>query len=124
MQLLKELYQAKPGYDMDEWKDIVAKELGVFDKGKYNFAHDLKSAYHRSLKTNTETKILEKIPDHFFWDIKAPQLAKPIMRKNRYNPFRGREFDNFFEIRASEEYMNRNNKKENIDNSTSLYRRY
>ena len=84
----------------------------------------MKDAYKNSLRTTTEEKILSTIPDHVFWDIKKPLQKKPIIPKNKYNPFRGREFDNFFEMRESEEYMDRMRKKDNINDSISIYKRY
>jgi len=125
IQILNELGNNTQGIDVEEWKDIIAKELGVFGQGeRYSFNKDLKSAYHRSLRSSTESKIFESIPDHYFWDIKTPQQANPVIRKNRYNPFRGREYENFFEMRASEQYMDQNSKKENLNPSVSMYRRY
>jgi len=46
------------------------------------------------------------------------------MRKGNYNPFRGREHENFFEMRDNEEYFDRQDKKENKNDSISIYRRY
>ena len=43
---------------------------------------------------------------------------------NRYNPFRGREYNNFFDMRESEEYIDRQKLKSNLNDSTSIYRRY
>jgi hypothetical protein len=121
---MKEIEENEAGYDIEEWNKVVAKELGIFKDGEYNFTKDLKSAYHRSLRTTTEQKILETIPDHYFWDIKTPQKQQPFIRQNRYNPFRGREFENFFDMRASENYMKRHHHKDNINDSTTIYRRY
>jgi hypothetical protein len=84
----------------------------------------LKQAYRRSLKSSTEDKILASIPDHYFWDIKTPQIANPVVRKNRYNQFRGREFDNYFDMRESERYMQRMHNKKNWNDSISIYHRY
>ena len=64
------------------------------------------------------------IPDHVFWDIKKPLGKKDIIPKNRYNTFRGREYDNFFEMRESEEYLEKQTVKENKNDSISIYRRY
>lgn len=96
IQLVKELEENIQGYSIKEWEDVIAKELGIFKEDDYNFAKDLKHAYHRSLKTTTEQKIFDSIPDHYFWDIKASQFTKPYIRKNRYNPYRGREHESFF----------------------------
>lgn len=37
LQLFRELQENNNGYDLDKWKEIVAKELGVFKQGEYNF---------------------------------------------------------------------------------------
>jgi len=106
--LLQELDENKSIFKADDFEKILVKELGVFKDGeKYDFVKDLKDAYKNSLKTTTEDKILATIPDHVFWDIKKPLQKKAIIPKNRYNPFRGREYDNFFEMRDSEEYLDR-----------------
>lgn len=123
-EIYKEMNEKEHGFNIDEWNEIIAKDLGIFEEDKYQFNKDMKSAYHRSLRSNTEDKIFETIPDHYFWDIKTPQMKQMIIRKNRYNPFRGREFDNFFDMRASEEYMTRVSNKKNINDSVSIYRRY
>ena len=109
----------------EHFEEVVRKELSIFSgKDEYNYAQDLKSAYHRSLATTTEQKILDKIPDYIFWDIKTPQMIKPVGRMNRYNPYRGREFNNFFDMRASETYMDSQMTKDNINPSVSLFRQY
>ena len=103
----------------------MVKELAVFGEGEeYNYSKDMKHAYQHSLKTNTESKIFSTLPDHLFWDIKTPQREKGHIRLNRYNAFRGREFNNFFEMRASEQYMDSQHKKPNRNDSVSMYRRY
>lgn len=84
----------------------------------------MRHAYSSSLRTTTEDKILETIPDHYFWDIKAPQINCGTLRKNKYNPFRGREYENFFDMRAQEEFMKRQTYKDNLNDSVSTYRRY
>jgi len=47
-----------------------------------------------------------------------------IIPKNRYNPFRGREFASFFEMRDSEAYMAENEAKTNLNPAVTHYRRY
>lgn len=123
--LVQELEENTSVFKVEDFHDVLNKELGVFKKGeKYDYAKDLKEAYKDSLKTSTEQKILATIPEHVFWDIKKPQQSSPIIRKNRYNPFRGREFENFFEMRASETWMDNQSKKQNLNDSVSMYRRY
>jgi hypothetical protein len=90
-------------FSVEDFQKVLVKELGVFKEGEeYDYSKDMKHAYQNSLKTSTEQKIFNTIPDHVFWDIKTPQQAKSLIRLNRYNTFRGREFNNFFEMRASE----------------------
>lgn len=122
---MNELEENNTGFNIADFHNELSKELGVFKEGeKYDFAKDLKDAYKISLKSDTEQKIFNTIPEHYFWDIKTPQDKKPVIRKNRYNPFRGREHDNFFDMRAEEEYIRRNHVKTNVNDSTSIYTRY
>jgi len=44
--------------------------------------------------------------------------------KNRYNPFRGREFHDYFEMVNFEEYIAGQTNHNNRDPSVSYYRRY
>lgn len=46
------------------------------------------------------------------------------MRTNRYNPARGREFENFFDMRNSEEYAIRQNNRDNLNDGVSLFNKY
>lgn len=123
--MMQELEENQSIFKAEDFQEVLDKELGVFKKGeKYNYVKDLKDAYNRSLKTSTEDKIFSTIPDHVFWDIKKPQVKDPVLTKNRYNPFRGREYDNFFEMREAEEYLHQQEKKDNTNPSVSMYRRY
>lgn len=92
-------------YNIKHFEEVLNRELGVIPEGRYNYVKDIKDAYKTSLATSTEEKILANIPDHAFWDIKKPQKQASIVRMNKYNPFRGREFNNFFEMRDSEQYL-------------------
>jgi hypothetical protein len=95
--MLQELEEGNSGFQIDDFAAILDKELGVFQKGEqYDYVKDLKDAYRNSLSQTTEQKIFATLPDHVFWDIKKPQQQAQMMRKNRYNPFRGKEFENFF----------------------------
>ena len=47
-----------------------------------------------------------------------------MIRTNRYNPFRGREYNNFFDMRASEQYMKQQKQKDYKNDSVSLFARY
>ena len=105
---------------------LMEKELAVFKTGeKYNFTKDMKDAYKSHLKLNLEDKIFKTIPDHYFWDIKKPnQKRSAPIQQNRYNPFRGNEYDNFFEMVEHEEYMEEQMAHKNLNNSVSMFRKY
>ena len=124
--MLQELEEGKAGFSIEDFHATLDKELGVFQKGeKYNFVKDLKDAHRNSLATSLEDKILETIPDHVFWDIKKPiNQTTDIVNGNRYNPFRGREYDSFFEMRDQEDYQEKQEKKQNVNDSISMFRRY
>jgi hypothetical protein len=125
MAIIQELEENKAIFKADDFEKILVKELGVFKNGeKYDYVKDLKDAYKNSLKTTSEEKILATIPDHVFWDIKKPLQKRNIIPKNRYNTFRGREYDSFFEMRDVEAYQDRMHKKDNINDHVSMYRRY
>ena len=95
--MLQELEEGKSGFKIDDFAAILDKELAVFQKDeKYDYVKDLKDAYRISLSQTTEQRIFSTLPDHVFWDIKKPQQAGYLLKKNRYNPFRGKEFENFF----------------------------
>ena len=106
---MAELEVRKTQADLDEFHAAVDQELAIFQKGeKYDYVKDLKDAYKDSLKATSEQRIFDTIPDHVFWDIKKPQNHRPdanIQKKNRYNPFRGLEYANFFEMRDQEQWQ-------------------
>jgi len=47
-----------------------------------------------------------------------------MIRTNKYNPFRGREYSNFFEMRDHEDYMDSQETRDNRNASVSMFRRY
>lgn len=124
--LVEELDTAKSPFKVDEFRAVLDKELGVFQKEeKYDFVKDLKEAYSESLSTPIERQILNTIPAHAFWDIKKPlQGAGGYKRENRYNPFRGREYNDFFDMRDSEEYLSLSAHHRNLNNSVSSHAQY
>ena len=123
--LMAELEGRKTPFDIEKMHEQLNKELGVFKSGeKYDVVKDLKDAYADSLASSTEQKIFDTIPAHYFWDIKRPLQKPTFTRENRYNPFRGKEYENFFEQRDAEEYFERQEKKTNTNDSVSLHRRY
>lgn len=106
--LVAELESNATPFDIEKMHDELSKELGVFKKQeKYSVVKDLKEAYGSSLAKSAEQRIFETIPAHAFWDIKKPLKQAPFVRENRYNPFRGAEYNNFFEMRDAEEYFRR-----------------
>jgi len=112
-ELMRQLNEKESEFNKDDFEAIMNREISVFaNNEKYDFQKDLKEAYSASLKTTTEQKIFATLPDHVFWDIKRPINAKSMIRTNRYNPFRGREYNNFFDMRASEQYMKQQKQKE------------
>lgn len=123
--LVEQLENNNTPFDVKRFQEELNKELGVFEKGeKYSYVKDLKEAYQESLRVPLNERIFDSIPAHYFWDIKRPQIKFPVARMNRYNPYRGKEYDNFFEARDAEEYFYRQEKKNNTENAVSLHRRY
>lgn len=60
-------------YNTSEWNQIISDSLNTFKEGeKYDYVKDIKMAYGDSLKSTTEEKIFNTIPDYVFWDIKKP----------------------------------------------------
>lgn len=106
LNLMQELEEDTAGFKVKDFEAVLDKEFGIFAKGEsYNYVKDIKEAYKDSLKTTTEDKIFNTLPEHVFWDIKKPLVKPDLIMKNRYNPFRGREYGSFFEMRDSEKYM-------------------
>jgi len=121
---MDELANGTTPFDVKDFENVLNKELNVFKEEKYDYVRDLKDAYSKSLKTTREERIFATLPDHVFWDIKTPQQKKPVLRQNRYNPARGREFDNFFDMRNSEEYQIKQNNRENLNDAVSIHTKY
>lgn len=115
-------------FTQEELERSLEQELNVFQKDKkYDFTEDLRDAYSRSLQVPVEKRILDKIPDHVFWDIKTPQTREfddPIIRKGRYNPIRGREADSYFMMRDNEEYFHSQHQKNYLNDACTHFRRY
>jgi hypothetical protein len=123
--MIKELEEGTSGFNVDDFAAILDKELAVFKNGeKYSYVKDLKDAYHTSLSQTKEERIFATIPDHIFWDIKKPLQPAPLMKRNRYNPFRGKEFENFFAQRDFEGYIEEQERHENRNAAVSFFHRY
>lgn len=122
--LLQELQDDQAPISLEDLDAVLDKELGTFVNQRYDYVKDLKDAYKSSLKTTAEQKIFATIPDHVFWDIKTPKKPGNLVRKNKYNPFRGREYADFFEMRDAEAYLDSQETKDNRNASISMFRRY
>ena len=124
--LVEELDSDKSPFKVEEFREVLDKELGIFQKGeKYDFVKDLKEAYSESLSTPLERQILRTIPAHVFWDIKKPLHAGGgYKRENRYNMFRGREYASFFEARDAEEYLDVSVHHRSLNNSCTTHSQY
>lgn len=122
--LIEEM-SANAAFNADEFEAVLDKEFSVFKEGeKYSFVKDLKDAYSQSLESSAATRILDTIPDYVFWDIKTPHKKDLQRFMNPYNPFRQHYVSSFFDSREYEEYMERRNRKQNIRDGVSTYRRY
>jgi hypothetical protein len=122
--LMEEMEKNSP-FTADEFGDILDKEFSVFKNGeKYDFVKDIRDAFSGSLEKPAAEKILDTIPEHAFWDIKTPQRQDPQRFMNPYNSFRKYHVSSFFDSREYEEYMDRRNRKQNMRDSISTYRRY
>jgi hypothetical protein len=104
---------------------LIDEEMKVF-KGeeKYDFVKDIKGAYSNTLQKSRIEQIFETLPDHVFWDIKKPLVEYENPDFNPYNSWRDYPFETFFDSREFEEYRERQDRKRNIRDSVSTYRRY
>lgn len=104
----------------------MEEQLAVFiEKEDYSVVKDLRRAYNFELQRSEADRILEKIPDHAFWDIKKPQREATTERTlNKFNWNRARAFNNIFEAWEYERNMEIHNGKKNLFNAMSEYRRY
>lgn len=123
--VVDELSNERSPFDLEEFHAVLDKELAIFDKGeKYDYVKDLKDAHKQGLSQSLEAKIFATIPDHAFWDIKKPLQKGTYKRENRYNPFRGREYNDFFEMRDAEQYLDAHTLHRNLNNSVSKHQQY
>ena len=103
----------------------MEKELSVFQPGEtYDYVTDLRRAYSESLSVTTTEKIFKTLPDHVFWDIKKPRHLEESHIMNQYNPFRKHPNSSFFDMRDTEEYNTRRVHKNNLNDASSLFKRY
>lgn len=101
---------------LEKWNEIMCNELGVFKGGeKYDYVTDIRRQFDPSLATSKIDKIFETIPEHVFWDIKKPldRHQEEVLRENQYNPTRQHYANDFFDLRATEEWRrNRDTKRD------------
>lgn len=69
-------------------------------------------------------KILDTIPDHYFWDIKKPINSEGDTLLNPYNPARKVPGEDFFDIRQNDEWMKERREKRLLKPSTTMHRNY
>lgn len=108
--LLDEL--ASERMDFDQLNAYLDNEFAVFKAGEeYSFVRDLKDSYSGDLQKTTTQKIFETIPDHVFWDIKKPRTPAEEGFVNPYNAAREYHYQNFFDTRHIEEWLETKDKK-------------
>ena len=110
---------------LDQWNEMLDKELSIFKSDeKYDYVKDIQDAYAEGLKTPLAIKILDTIPDHYFWDIKTPINREEDIPLNPYNPARKVPGENFFDLRQNEEWMKERREKRLLKPTTTMHRNY
>ena len=103
----------------------IGEKLAKENEGEeYSAAKDMQEAYYKSLSTSLIDQIYQTIPEHAFWDIKAPLTKFTPAKINKYNSARPPTSYTFFDYRNNEEWMDRFKKKRNLRDSISLFRTY
>lgn len=126
MAFLDDMEKNSP-FQVDEFNKVLDANFSVFKNGdKYDFVRDMKDAFAGGIKKTAAEKIFDTIPDHVFWDIKVPKNMGISQQyyMNPYNSFRKYPVESFFDAQATEEYMDRRTKKNNLRDGVSTYRRY
>ncbi len=104
---------------------MVNNKLGILKEGEeYSFVDDMKDAYRKSLSKSLATQIFETIPDHVFYDIKAPLKSTTSYNMNPFNPARPKNAYTFFEHRRTWEYLDEKHRYSNVKTSISRHKRY
>lgn len=120
--LLSEMENA--GISTEDFNDMLAKELDIFNGDEYSFTKDLREGFDAGLATSTADKIFDTLPDHVFWDIKRPLNEDPESYWNKYNNARAPAGTNFFEMRSTERYFRSQKLHDNQHANISYYRKY
>lgn len=113
------------GMPVEKWQAYIEQELSIFDEGEdYNYVKDMKDAFHESLRTSLEDRILKTIPDFAFWDIKKPIDAEAKIQMNKYNPGRRVQNENFFDARAWDAYVKEKEEQRKVAPTVTHYNNY
>lgn len=120
--LLTEMEEA--GISTEDFNEMLAKELNIFNGDEYSFTKDLREGFDAGVSTSTADKIFDTLPDHVFWDIKRPLKEDPESYWNKYNNARAPAGTSFFEMRSTERYFRSQKIKDNSLANISYYRKY
>ena len=105
-----------------EDSDIIKN---VFNEDEeYSFVKDYRNAFEKSLATPLKDQIFDSIPEHAFWDIKKPLKKMQSPSLNTFSPMKPKTCYTFWDFSVNSDWMHRHEKKENINNHISLWRRY
>ena len=98
----------------------------VFKDGeKYDYVTDMHRLYKESLSESLEDKIFKTLPSHVFHDIKKPRTDQYTPQgMSTYNPWKQKEFNNFFEARDWYQYRSDMDKTPNRGTNKSRHVKY
>ena len=110
----------------EEMTAQIQKEFAVFQAGEpYDYVTDLKRQYNAQMQDSLSVKMLKTIPDHYFWDIKAPiKQEENYNSRNPYNAARAYPHQDFFDHREHEKWLNGKAQQRNITSNISSYKNY
>ena len=124
LKLMEEMQKFSPDLQ-EEFQRELSECLNFGKEGEeLSFVQLLTKNYKNSLAKTLEDQIFDTLPDHVFWDIKKPLVEGEERSKNKYNSFRRRSYDSFFDFRDYEAYNRKRDRKENLSDAISPYRRY
>lgn len=123
--LLKEIDKQEAMFSEIQTEKLDAQFAAFIENEEYRFVKDLKKHYQHELQKSEAQRILEKIPEHAFWDIKKPlQDLRVDAIHDRINPNRPRSHNTWFEAIEFERNMEIHNGQTNLRNAMSEFRRY
>jgi len=91
---------------------------------EYSYVDDMKDAYRNSLSKNLADQIFDTLPDHVFYDIKAPLKTQTSYSITQFNPAKPKNAYTFFEHRRTWEYLDEKHRYSNTKTSISRHTRY